>query len=277
MEGSEADMKLWVLGSGSRGNAVLVQCGESHVVIDAGFGPRILRKRLQAVGVEPQSIEACVITHEHSDHIRGAARAARRWHWPLLVTEGTYANSRLALLGTPAAQFRAGTTLEFSDMTIETFRTPHDAVEPIGVVVTSRASGARVAICTDIGHASRSVRRMVQDVDMLVIESNHDDVMLANGPYPLFLQRRIASSVGHLSNRECGMLVRDSINPRLRQVVLAHLSENNNTPTIAYESMRAAIKGTAFRGALFPALQDAVTGPFAPRPTKSAVQLSLGL
>jgi phosphoribosyl 1,2-cyclic phosphodiesterase len=269
-------MKLWVLGSGSRGNAVLVQSGECRIVIDAGFGPRILRKRMQAIGIDPQSIDACVVTHEHSDHIRGAARAARRWHWPLLVTEGTYANSRLAALGTPAAKFRAGATLEFSEMTIETFRTPHDAVEPIGVVVTARASGARAAICTDIGHASRSVRRMIGDVDLLVIESNHDDVMLANGPYPLFLQRRIASNVGHLSNRECGLLVRESVTPRLKQVVLAHLSENNNTPVAAYEAMRAAIKGTAFRGALMPAMQDGVVGPFAPRVTKSDVQLSLG-
>ena len=270
-------MKVWVLGSGSRGNAVLVQCGDCRVVIDAGFGPRILRKRLRAVGIEPEAVDACVITHEHSDHIRGAARAARRWHWPLLVTDGTYENSRLAVLGTPAAKFRAGATLDFLDMTIETFRTPHDATEPIGVVVTAKASGARAAICTDIGHASRSVRRMIADVDLLVIESNHDDVMLANGPYPLFLQRRIASSVGHLSNRECGMLVRESITPRLKQVVLAHLSEYSNTPVVAYEAMRASIKGTAFRGALIPALQDGVVGPFTPSGLRKHEQLSLGL
>ena len=269
-------MKIWVLGSGSRGNAVLVQSGESRVIIDCGFGPRILKLRLQSIGIEPESIDACVITHEHSDHIRGAARAARRWSWPLLCTEGTYANSRLAVLETSAGKFRAGATLEVGGMTIETFRTPHDATEPIGVVVTSQASGARAAICTDIGHASRSVRRMVQDVDMLIIESNHDDVMLANGSYPISVQRRIASSVGHLSNRECGLLVRDSISARLKQVVLAHLSENNNTPRAAYDSMRAAIKGTAFRGALIPALQDGVIGPFAPRATKSETQLSLG-
>ena len=270
-------MKIWVLGSGSRGNAMLVQTDQARVIVDAGFGPRILRQRLHAVGIEPESIDACIVTHEHSDHIRGAARAARRWSWPLLVTEGTYANSRLAMLGTPAGKFKAGATLEIGDLTFETFRTPHDAVEPIGVVVTSTVTGARAAICTDIGCASRTVRRMVQDVDMLVIESNHDDVMLANGPYPIFLQRRIASNVGHLSNRECGMLVRETASPRLRQIVLAHLSENNNTPRLAYDAMREAIKGTSFRGALIPALQDGVVGPFVPRGSKSAVQLSLGL
>jgi phosphoribosyl 1,2-cyclic phosphodiesterase len=270
-------MRLWILGSGSRGNAILVENGQCRVLIDVGFGPRVLKQRMKAVGIEPESVEACVITHEHSDHIRGAARAARRWHWPLLLTEGSYANSRLAVLGTPAAKFTAGRTLEFSELIVETFRTPHDADEPIGVVVTARDSGTRAAICTDIGHASRNVRRVARDVDMLVIESNHDDVMLANGPYPLFLQRRIASSVGHLSNRECGLLVRDSITPRLKQIVLAHLSENNNTPRVAFDAMRSAIKGTAFRGSLLPAMQDSVVGPLMVRGTKSATQLSLGL
>ena len=118
---------------------------------------------------------------------------------------------------------------------------------------------------------------MVQNVDMLVIESNHDDVMLANGPYPPSVQRRIASSVGHLSNRECGALVRESVSPRLKQVVLAHLSENNNTPRAAYDTTRAALKGSAFRGMLLPSMQDAVVGPFTLRATKSATQLSLGL
>jgi len=270
-------VKIWVLGSGSRGNAVLVQSEEARVLVDAGFGPRILKKRLEAVGLAPEAIDACIITHEHSDHMRGAARAARRWSWPLLVTQGTYDNSRLAVLETSAGKFRAGATLEVADLTIETFRTPHDAVEPIGVVVTSRTTGARAAICTDIGCATRTVRRMVQDVDILVIESNHDDVMLANGPYPISVQRRIASNVGHLSNRECGMLVRESITPRLQQIVLAHLSENNNTPRAAYDSMRDAIKGTRYRGSFIPAPQETVMGPFVPRATRSAVQLSLGL
>ena len=270
-------MKLWVLGSGSRGNAVVVESDDCRLMIDAGFGPRILEKRLHSVGLEPESIDACIVTHEHSDHIRGAARAARRWHWPLFVTEGTYASSRLAALGTPAAKIATGRTIEFSDMLVETFRTPHDATEPIGVVVTSQRSGVRAAILTDIGCASRTVRRMVMDVDLLVIESNHDDQMLWNGSYPLSLQRRIASRVGHLSNAECADLVRDSVSPRLRQVVLAHLSEENNTPRLAFDSMRDALKKTAFRGSLIPAAQDAAIGPVRLKQFRGEGQLSLGL
>lgn len=270
-------MKLWVLGSGSRGNAVVIESGDCRIMIDVGFGPRILTKRLQSIGLEPEMIDACVITHEHSDHIRGAARAARRWQWPLFVTKGTYDNSRLAALETPAATFTAGRTFEFPGMLVETFRTPHDATEPIGVVVTSLATGARAAILTDIGCATKTVRRMVRDVDILVIESNHDEQMLWNGSYPLSLQRRIASRVGHLSNSDCADLVRDSVSPRLRQIVLAHLSEENNTPRLAYDAMRAALKGTPFRGALIPALQDGVLGPFMPSRPRVHEQLSLPL
>lgn len=270
-------MKLWVLGSGSRGNAVVVESGESRIMIDVGFGPRTLQKRLAAAGIEPDSIEACVISHEHSDHIRGAARAAWRWQWPLFVTHGTYVNSRLETLGTPAAKFRPGVTISFTDLDVTTFRTPHDAEDPIGVVVTARATGTRAAICTDLGHASQGVRAMVRDVDILMVESNHDDVMLANGPYPISVQRRIASRVGHLSNRECAQLVRESVSPRLKQIVLAHVSENNNTPEIAYETMKTALKSTRFRGSLLPAFQDSVVGPITVSGTRSGEQLSLAL
>lgn len=268
-------MKLWVLGSGSRGNAVLVESGGSRIMIDVGFGTRVLKNRMEPLGIAPESIDACVVTHEHSDHIRGAARAARKWHWPLLMTEGTYANSHLPVLGTSAATFRAGRTLEFPGMTVETFRTPHDGAEPIGVVVTALQTGVRAAIVTDIGCATRTVRSMISDIDVLVIESNHDDDMLWNGPYPPSLQRRIASRLGHLSNAECARAVQDAMTARLRQVVLAHLSEENNTPRIAFDNMREALKKTAFRGSLIPAPQDVAIGPVRLREFKGERQLSL--
>lgn len=268
-------MRLWVLGSGSRGNAVVVESGACRVLIDVGFGPRILQKRMRAVGLAPESIEACVITHEHSDHSRGAARALRRWGWPMYATLGSVVNSRLSKL--PVSTFRAGATLSFSELDVATFATPHDAAEPIGVTVTARGSGARAAVCTDIGFASDRVREVVRDVDVMVIESNHDEQMLWNGPYPPWLQARIASNSGHLSNRACADLVRESITPRLRQIVLAHLSEENNTPRVAFESMRAAVRSTAFRGMLMPAAQDAAIGPFSPGGYREERQLSLGL
>lgn len=256
-------MRVWMLGSGSRGNATLIESGECRVVIDAGFGPRILQRRMLVAGVPPESVEACVITHEHSDHVRGATRCARRWGWPMFASFGTISESRLASLPIGGVTgFVPGATLTFSRLEVSTFRTPHDAVDPVGVVVTDRANGARVAVATDVGHASAGLRRHVHDVDMLVIESNHDEDMLWNGTYTPWLKRRIASNEGHLSNRVCAELVREAVAPRLRQVVLAHLSEENNTPRVAFDSMRAALRTTAFRGSVMPAAQDTMLGPF---------------
>lgn len=268
-------MRFWSLGSGSRGNALLVESGGCRLLVDAGFGPRTLKKRLHAAGIDPHSIEACLVTHEHSDHARGALRGAKKFGWDVYASSGTAGNSRLAALGPQLKQFRAGESLAFTEIEVSTFLTPHDAVEPVGVVMTSLRTGARIAICTDVGHASHVVRRMVKDVDMLVLESNHDDVMLANGPYPFWLQRRIASSVGHLSNRACASLARETVTSRLRQIVLAHVSEQNNTPQIAYECAKGALAKTSFRGKLTPALQDSVVGPFSA--AGSGQQLALGL
>jgi phosphoribosyl 1,2-cyclic phosphodiesterase len=173
--------------------------------------------------------------------------------------------------------FRTGATLAFTEMDVQTFATPHDAAEPVGMIVTGRSTGARAAVFTDLGHVSDGIRRAVQDVDMLVMESNHDERMLWNGPYPPWLRARIASDVGHLSNRECAALVRDSVTSKLRQIVLAHISEKNNTPRVAFNNLRAAVRGTAFRGAMIPAAQDIAMGPFTLREFKGEGQLSLGL
>ena len=264
-----------MLGSGSRGNAVVVESGSCRVLIDVGFGVRALKQRMTSVGIAPESIEACVITHEHSDHARGAALAHKKWQWPLFATVGTVANSRLSRL--PVTTFQAGATLPFSELDVTTFATPHDAADPIGVAVTSRTTGERVAVCTDIGHASDGVREVVRDADIMVIESNHDEQMLRDGPYPLWLQARIAGSRGHLSNRACADLVRDSVTGRLQTIVLAHLSEENNTPRLAYDSMRDAVRRTEFRGLLVPAFQDSVAGPFSTSGTAGPPQLALEL
>lgn len=272
-------MRLWILGSGSRGNALVAESGGCRILVDAGFGPRILQRRMEAVGIAPQSIEACMITHEHADHVRGAAACARRWRWPMFATAGSISESRLASLvdSGGVVPVAAGATVSFSALDVATFRTPHDAADPIGIVVTARDSGARAAVCTDIGHASADVRALARNVDLLVIESNHDEEMLWNGRYTAWLKRRIASRTGHLSNRECGELVRDSVTARLRHVVLAHLSEENNTPRAAFDSMRSALRGTDFRGSVMPAAQDSTLGPFVVSAGRSAEQLSLSL
>jgi phosphoribosyl 1,2-cyclic phosphodiesterase len=268
-----------VLGSGSRGNAVLLESHGGRVLVDAGFGVRELQTRLARIGVAPQSIAACVITHEHTDHVKGAARASARWGWTLHATEGTIAaHAPLADAGT--VPFRAGDTLAVPGFSLETVRTPHDARESVALVATGTACGTRAGICYDLGHASEPVRTAMRGVDMLVLESNHDGDMLRAGPYPPSVCDRIAGRYGHLSNAAAGALARQLATTTLRHVVLAHLSENCNLPQTAATAVREALATTRFRGAITPSAQDAVVGPFvasAGRAVVRAQQLSLAL
>ena len=268
-------MRVWVLGSGSRGNAVLVEGDGTRVLIDVGFGPRTLAARLKVVGVDPLSIDACVVTHDHSDHVYGAAKAARRWGWALFATTGTAGCPELA--GAVVTAVDTGAPLRVGGLELTAVATPHDATEPVGFMATTLTTGARAAVCYDVGHASESVRTLCRDVDILVLEANHDEGMLWAGPYPPWLCQRIAGKSGHLSNRAAAALARDSVTGRTAHVVLAHLSEQNNTPDIAQRTVRLALRGTAFRGRLSASMQDVVAGPFTPRATRGESPLQYSL
>lgn len=254
-------MRIWILGSGSRGNAVLVESGESRLLIDAGFGVRELGARLKHIGVDPKSIESCLLTHEHTDHVKGARSAMKRWGWTVYATHGTATASRLR--GASVRRFAPGETIRFAAMTVETTATPHDARQSVGFVVTGRTSGVRAGFFYDFGRVSAAIASACRDLDMLILESNHDEDMLRAGPYPPWLQARIASTTGHLSNRGAAALARSIASRRLKYLVLAHLSEHNNLPSLALKSMRTALTRTAFRGTVTTAKQDLVVGPFA--------------
>jgi Metal-dependent hydrolases of the beta-lactamase superfamily I len=260
-------MRTWVLGSGSEGNAVLVECGESRILIDAGFGTRTISGRLKTIGVSPASIEACIITHEHGDHVRGAAGGARRWGWKLFASAGTVRESE-ELQEANCTPITVGESVTLSRTVMTTYAVPHDAVSPIGVRVTSTSSGASTVVCTDLGHANDSVRALCRDADILIVESNHDDAMLRSGPYPPSVQARIASRVGHLSNRASALLTRDVVHPNLAHVVLAHLSERCNDHGVAHTCMTGALARTRFRGVTTVALQHGAVGPFLPRASR---------
>jgi len=255
-------VKLWMLGSGSSGNAILVECDGARILIDCGFGTRTLAGRLKPIGVDPRSIEGCLITHEHSDHVRGAGAAAKRWGWGVFATPGTALAPELAK--TRVHTFQPGMTVEFPRMSVKSVPTPHDANQSVGFVVTSRSTGARAGLFYDIGHVSRAIAQACEALDILVLESNHDIDLLRNGPYPRWLQARIASKIGHLSNHDAGVFARSTVTRELNHLVLAHLSEKNNTPRVALSAMRAAIARTRFRGGLVAAQQDTVLGPFVP-------------
>ncbi len=260
-------MKVWVLGSGSEGNAVLIECGESRVLVDQGFARKTLATRLRSIGVAPQSIEACIVTHEHGDHMRGAASSAKKWGWSLFASAGTVAASE-ELQEANCTRVAVGESIALSRMTLATYGVPHDAVSAIGVRVTSHSTGASTAVCTDLGHVNDSVRALCKDADLLVLESNHDMAMLMAGPYPPSVRARIAGRSGHLSNRACADLARDSVNRNLTHVVLAHLSASCNDRGLALQAVTDVLRRTRFRGTTSVSMQHGVVGPFTPRASR---------
>lgn len=269
-------MKVWALGSGSRGNAILLDGAGTRVLIDAGFPPSVLARRLAAIRVAPESIEAVIVTHEHVDHARGVAAAQARWGWRVVGSAGTLAgigalDAGGAAVPGPARPFAIG------ELDIELVRVPHDAAEPTAVLATVRCSGFRAGCAHDLGSVSGALRRAFTGLDLLLLESNHDEEMLRSGPYPPFLQERIASLTGHLSNRQSSDLARELAGPSLRQLVLLHLSEVNNTPARATRAARTSLEGSRARGAAVTAApQDRVIGPFGDARGR-AHQLRLGL
>ena len=270
-------MKVWILGSGSRGNATVIDNGRTRVLVDAGFSARELKRRLAVVNIAPESVEAVIVTHEHTDHSCGAARAASRWKWTVHATPGTV-EQLPELEGADVRTFDAGATLTFGSMNLQTVPTSHDATDPIAVVATDVPTGARAAVVMDLGQVSVHLRDALRDVDVLVLESNHDEGMLARGPYPLSVQRRIAGLLGHLSNRDAGAAARACAHSGLQHLVLAHLSEQCNTRDHALATASAALARSRFRGKVSAAAQDSVCGAFiaASRGGRS-LQLGLGL
>ena len=209
-------MRAWTLGSGSKGNAILLESGGTRVLIDAGFSPRELARRLAGIGIAPESIEAVVVTHEHTDHVRGVSSAQRRWRWQLFGSAGTI--SAIADLDAgrstavrPRAPFRVG-ALQF-----ELVPVPHDASAPTAVVVTATRSGFRTGVAHDLGAVPDELRSAFERVDLLMLESNHDQEMLRTGPYPAFLQARISGGSGHLSNAKSSVLSRELSGSQLRR------------------------------------------------------------
>ena len=273
-------MNLWILGSGSSGNAVLVETARSRILIDAGFAPRVLKQRLAVAGVKPESIEAVVVTHEHYDHAKGAAAAARKWGWTIVSTAGT----RMMCpewAGLKAILTPRKSTVVVGDFHLETVPVSHDANEPIGVIVTSLGEGARAGIIYDLGHVTESVSRSLDKLDILVLEANHDEAMLRAGPYPQSVQRRISGNFGHLSNRVAAHAASQCIHTGLNNIVLAHLSEQCNNPRTALTTVGDSLRRARFKGRLTAASQSKVLGPFSAGTTtgivSAPVQLALGI
>lgn len=268
-------MRAWTLGSGSRGNSILLEGDGTRVLIDAGFPPRVLARRLAALHVAPESIAAVIVTHEHTDHARGVNAAHVKWQWRVYGSAGTLAGIA-GLDARAAAAVEPGTPFAIGELEFELVRVPHDAAAPTAVLATGRRSGFRTGCAHDLGSIPSALRHAFTDLDLLLLESNHDEEMLRSGPYPVFLQQRIASRMGHLSNRQAAALARELAGSSLRQIVLLHLSEVNNTARAATASASAAVAGLSVRCGVAAATQDRVAGPFGDA-RGGSVQLPLAL
>ena len=234
------DSRVVVLGSGSAGNAVVVECGGRRLLVDAGFSCKQIEQRLARVGLDGDGFDGIVVTHEHQDHCRGAARFARRHALTVHATRGTLEELGFLEADFPTAVLRSGAVHEVGSFAVEPFAVPHDAREPVGLVVED-AAGHRVGLAADLGARSQLAWGRLKDLDALVLETNHDLEMLRSGPYPWPLKQRVAGRHGHLSNREAAEGVPELLCDRLRWIVLYHLSRTNNLPVLAAEAVLEAL------------------------------------
>ena len=236
-------LRIRVLGSGSTGNATLVESGETRILIDVGVGPRELQKRLAACEVDPESISLAFLSHEHGDHSRGARSFSKRHGVPIAATRGTLHALSLDddddIAG--CEEVVSGEAFRVDGLSVTGVNIPHDAAEPLAFVISNGTT--RLGHATDLGHMDRAVREAFRACDALLIESNYDAAMLRDGPYPWSLKQRIQSPWGHLSNDDVARYLSRDLGPACRQVVLAHLSQTNNHPEVAQMTAELALAG----------------------------------
>ncbi len=233
-------LRFRVLGSGSDGNATLVEAGGSRVLVDAGLGPRQLAERLRSAAVDPASLTAVLLSHEHGDHARGAAAFSRKWGVPLAGTRRTFEAAGFAPARLPTlVPLAAGETRAFGRLAVRAVGVPHDAASPLAFVIATES--ASLGHATDLGHLTRGLVDALRGCDAVLVESNYDPAMLRDGPYPWSLKQRILGPFGHLSNGDVARLLEKGLGPGCRLVVLAHLSRRNNHPELALVAAAEAL------------------------------------
>lgn len=237
-------MRFVSIASGSSGNCIYAGTESTHVLIDAGISTKRIEKGLFEVGVKPAELSGICITHEHSDHVKGLGVLARKYEVPIYGTEGTLNEIRkMKNLGEypkellhpilPDVDFAVG------DLTVKPFHIDHDAADPVAYRIQS--GNKSIAVATDLGHFNQYTIDHLLDLDAVLLESNHDIRMLETGPYPYYLKRRILGDFGHLSNENAGRLLNCILNDKLKHILLGHLSQENNLPELAFETVRLEV------------------------------------
>lgn len=236
-------IRLCSLSSGSSGNCVFVGSENSGVLVDCGVSGKEILGNLNNIGVCSSTIKGILVTHEHSDHIKSIGIISRKLNIPIYANINTW-NSMADLIGKVKTEnikyFAVGEEMEIGGMGVRSYSIPHDAVDPVGFCF--HEGNRKVSIATDLGYFSDTVRENISGSDMVLLESNHDIEMLKMGRYPYFLKRRILGEHGHLSNEAAGHAVYELLQTGVREVLLGHLSKENNFPELAYETVKGILE-----------------------------------
>ncbi len=251
-------MKLCSIASGSSGNCIYVGSGNTNLLVDAGISAKRIECGLDEIEIKPDTLQAILVTHEHTDHIAGLGVLARKYHIPIYATyETVLALQRMKSLGSVDKDLyrcvRPDEEFYINDILVEPFSTSHDAAGP--ACYTLKAEGHKVGIATDLGMYDDYILSKLENSEILYVEANHDVNMLMVGKYPYYLKQRILGNRGHLSNDTSADMISKLIHPRLQSVLLAHLSKENNYEELAYETVCCELQS---RGCNFPADQISV-------------------
>lgn len=261
------ELRFSPLFSGSSGNATYIGCDDAHILVDAGMSGTRVVQELTRMGVDPCRLNAILVTHEHADHIKGIGILSRKFDIPVFATEGTW-HGMYGKTGPIAEKNRIVIEPEqdffFGSIDVTPFSIPHDALQPVGY--TFETDGAKLAVATDIGCIRDGWFNHVLGSDAVILESNYDPDMLAAGPYPYELKKRIKSRHGHLSNEDAGHVATELVRNGTRQIVLGHLSKENNFPELALRTCELYLQTAGFEPhedvMLYVARRDGATGMF---------------
>ena len=261
------ELRFSPLFSGSSGNATYVGCDDANILVDAGLSGTRVTQELRRIGIDPSQLDAILVTHEHSDHIKGIGILSRKFDLPVYATEGTWRGMFNKIGNVPEKNIRIFEPEQdffVGSIDVTPFATPHDAAEPVGY--TFEVAGAKLAIATDLGSVRESWMKHVVGADAVLLESNFDPDMLQTGPYPYELKRRIMGRHGHLSNDDASEVAVELARAGARQVILGHLSKENNYPELALKCAELALIQAGFIPGedvqLMVASRDGCTGMF---------------
>lgn len=236
-------VQLCTLASGSSGNSTFIGTKHTRILIDAGVSGKKIEQGLAQMKLTGNDIDGLFITHEHSDHIKGAGIFSRRFNVPIYATYETWAAMEASLGNILPSNKRFVYTEEnclINDICVKPFSIPHDAVDPVGYNIF--AGGKKVTLATDIGHVTEELRQNIAESEILLLEANHDEQMVQSGAYPWHLKKRILSNEGHLSNTSAGELLASVMDGKMKHVLLGHLSQENNEPRLAFATVEKILQ-----------------------------------